>query len=275
MFALAASLMILSGSLHAVVNALVKGGRDKMAARAATDGSSAVVMLPLVAFVPLPTGAWSLLALSAVIHAAYLFALVRAYEAGDFSAAYPAVRGVAPVVTAALSVGLLGERPSAADLGGVALIGGSICALVAGRHLSARTLGWSALTGIAVAAYTVVDAAGVRAAPTPASYIVWLFATMGPVVIATFAVATRGRVLAAMRAAWRPGAIVGLLSIGTYGAALYAFSLGPTAPLAALRETGVVTAMLIAAFVFGECICLARLLAVGGVLAGAVLILAG
>lgn len=275
MSALAACLMILSGSLHAVVNALIKGGRDKLAARAATDGSSAVVMLPLVAFVPLPDGAWSLLALSAVIHAAYLFALVRAYQAGDFSAAYPAVRGIAPVVTAALSVGLLGERPSAADLGGVALIGGSICALVAGRHLSARTLGWSALTGIAVAAYTVVDAAGVRAAPTPASYIVWLFAVMGPVVIAAFAVATRGRVLGAMREAWRPGAVAGLLSIGTYGAALYAFSLGPTAPLAALRETGVATAMLIAAFVFGERIGPARLLAVGGVLAGAVLILAG
>ncbi len=271
----AALLMILSGSLHAVVNALVKGGRDKMAARAATDGSSALVMLPLVAFVPWPTGAWGLLALSAVVHAAYLFALVRAYEAGDFSAAYPAVRGVAPVVTAALSIGLLGERPGAADLLGVALIGGSMSALVAGRHLSARTLGWSALTGIAVAAYTVIDAAGVRAAPTPLSYIVWLFATMGPVVIAAFALATRGRVFAAMRTTWRPGAIAGLLSITTYGAALLAFSLGPTAPLAALRETGVVTAILIAAFVFGERIGPARIAAVAGVLAGAMLILAG
>ncbi|WP_375403215.1 hypothetical protein [uncultured Sphingomonas sp.] len=275
MSALAALLMILSGSLHAVVNALVKGGRDKMAARAATDGSSAVVMLPLVAFVPLPNGAWTLLALSTVVHAAYLFALVRAYESGNFSAAYPAVRGVAPVVTAALSVGLIGERVSAADLIGVALIGGSICALVAGRHLSARTLGWCALTGIAVAAYTVVDAAGVRAAPTPASYIVWLFAGMGPVVIATFAVATCGRVFDGMRNAWRPGAIAGALSIGTYGAALYAFSLGPTAPLAALRETGIVTAMLIAAFVFGERIGPARMVTVAGVLAGAVLILVG
>ncbi|MGJ3628689.1 hypothetical protein AB5I41_20485 [Sphingomonas sp. MMS24-JH45] len=39
------------------------------------------------------------------------------------------------------------------------------------------------------------------------------------------------------------------LSIVTYGAALYAFSLGPTAPLAALRETGMVTALFIG-FVF-------------------------
>lgn len=275
MSVLAALLMILSGSLHAVVNALVKGGRDKMAARAATDGSSAILMLPLVAFVPLPTGAWAPLALSAVVHAAYLFALVRAYEAGDFSAAYPTVRGVTPVVTAALSVGLLGERVSAADLIGVALIGGSVCALVAGRHLSARTLGWSALTGVAVAAYTVIDAAGVRAAPTPSSYIVWLFATMGPVVVTAFAFATRGRLFAAMRGAWRTGAVAGALSIGTYGAALFAFSLGPTAPLAALRETGVVTAILIAGLVFKERIGPAQIVAMTGVLAGAALILVG
>lgn len=267
--------MILSGSLHAVVNALVKGGRDKMATRAATDGSSALLMLPALAFVSWPTGAWGLLALSAAVHAAYLFALVRAYEAGDFSAAYPVVRGVAPIVTAGVSVGLLGEPAGAADLVGVALIGGSMCALVAGRHLSARSLGWSVLTGVAVAAYTVIDAAGVRAAPTPAAYIAWLFASMGPVVIATFALATRGAVFAAMRADRRAGLVAGVLSILTYGAALYAFSLGPTAPLAALRETGVITAMLIAALVFREHIGPARLLAVGGVLAGAVLILAG
>lgn len=275
MSALAACLMILSGSLHAVVNALVKGGRDKLATRAATDGSSALLMAPALAFVPLPHDAWGLLALSAVIHAAYLFALVRAYEAGDFSAAYPVVRGVAPIVTAGLSVGLLGERPGAADLIGVALIGGSMCALVAGRHLSPRSLGWSVLTGVSVAAYTVVDAAGVRAAPTPAAYIVWLFATMGPVVIAAFALATRGAVFAAMRADRRAGAIAGVLSILTYSGALYAYSLGPTAPLAALRETGVITALLIAALVFRERIGAARIAAVGGVLAGAVLILAG
>ena len=54
---LAAMLMIASGSIHAVVNAIVKGGRDKMAGRALTDGSSAILMLPAILLVPLPTGA--------------------------------------------------------------------------------------------------------------------------------------------------------------------------------------------------------------------------
>ena len=42
--ALAPLLMIASGSIHAIVNAIVKGGRDKMAARAMTDGSAAAIL---------------------------------------------------------------------------------------------------------------------------------------------------------------------------------------------------------------------------------------
>ena len=38
---LPALLMILSGSLHAMVNAWIKGGPDKAAGRTATDGASA------------------------------------------------------------------------------------------------------------------------------------------------------------------------------------------------------------------------------------------
>ena len=269
-----ALLMILSGSLHAVVNVLIKGGRDKAAGRAMTDASSAVILLPALLFVPLPTGAWGALAASAVVHAFYLYALVRAYEVGDFSAAYPVLRGTAPLVAAIVSVGVLGEPASAADLAGVALIGGSMTALVAGRHLSRAALGWSLATGVAIAGYTVIDAGGVRAAPSAPSYIAWDFVLMGWLTAAMFG-ALRGRALfRAMRDQWRPGVVAGALSILTCGLALTAFSLSTaTAPLAALRETGIVTAVLLGALVLGERVTPARAAAVAGVLAGAALIL--
>ena len=57
-FTLAALLMIASGSIHAVVNAIVKGGRDKAAGRAITDATGAIILLPVIAFVPWPHGAW-------------------------------------------------------------------------------------------------------------------------------------------------------------------------------------------------------------------------
>lgn len=270
---LAAMLMIASGSIHAVVNAIVKGGRDKMAGRALTDGSSAILMLPAILLVPLPTGAWGWLVASGLLHAFYLWALVRAYQVGDLSAVYPVLRGTAPLLTALVTLGILGEPASAREILGIALIGAAMFAMIAGRHLGRAALGWALLTGVFIASYTVIDAHGVRAAPSPASYIAWLFVMMGAIVVAMFAAATRGAVFAAATQQWRPGVIAGALSIVTYGMALWALSLGPTAPLAALRETGMVTALLIAILVLKERATTGRIIGVLGILTGAVLIL--
>lgn len=272
---LAPFLMIASGSIHAVVNAIIKGGRDKMAARAVTDGSSALILLPALAVVPWPTGAWIYFCGTAVAHAVYLYALIRAYQVSDLSAAYPVLRGTAPLVTAGVTIGLLGEHISTEEIAGIALIGGSMFALVMGRHLGRAGLGWSILTGFAIAGYTVIDAAGVRAAPTPFSYIAWVFVIMGAFTVAMFAIISKGTLFTAARAQWRPGAIAGALSILTYGLALYAFSSGPTAPLAALRETGMVTALVIAIVFLKERVTPGRGVAVLGILGGAALILTG
>lgn len=270
---LAAALMVASGSFHAVVNAIVKAGRSTMAARAATDGTSAILLLPATLLVPAPAGAWPYLAASAAIHGVYLVALVRAYERADFSAAYPVLRGVAPLITALVTLGWLGEHATPVQVAGIALLGGGMVGLAIGRHLDPAALGWALLSGTCTACYTVVDAMGVRAAPSPASYIVYDFALMGTLVVALFALLSRGQVFADMRAQWRPSAIAGALSIVTYGAALYAFSLGPTAPLAALRETGMVTALLIGFLFLGERVTPRRAAAVCAILGGAALIL--
>ncbi len=273
-YPLAAAMMIASGSIHAIVNAIVKGGRDKMAARAFTDAASAAILLPATLLVALPHGAWGWLAASAIGHAVYLYALIRAYQVADLTAAYPVLRGTAPVVTAIATIGWLGDPATVAQVVGIALIAGAMLVLVVGRHIDRAALGWSLLTGVTIAVYTVIDAHGVRAAPTPASYIVWLFVLMGAVVLAMFGAASRGAIFRQVRTGWRPGAIAGALSIVTYGLALCAFALGPTAPLAALRETGMVTALLIGIFALGERVTGRRVLAVLGILSGAALIVA-
>ena len=129
------------------------------------------------------------------------------------------------------------------------------------------------LTGVTIAAYTVVDAAGVRAAPAPVSYIVWLFVTMGAIVPSIFLAIGGREMITAVRLQWRPGVVAGALSIVTYGLALTALSLGPTAPLAALRETGMVTALAISILIMGERATWGRVAAVLGILSGAALIL--
>lgn len=282
--ALAAALMIASGSVHAAVNAIVKGGSKseeadpvgiRMTARASTDGASALMLLPAILFVALPSGAWAWLGASALVHVVYLYAMVRAYAVADYSSAYPVMRGSAPLLTAAVSVGIFGERVSVAALAGIAVVAGSMLALVAGRHLSRSALGWALLTGAMTALYTVADAHGVRAASNVISYIVWDFVLMGSESVLLFALLTQGRVFADLAGQWRPGATARALSIVTYGLALTALSLGPTAPLAALRETGMVTALLIALLLLGEAVSLQRALAVVGIVIGAAVILIG
>lgn len=270
---LAPLMMIASGSIHAIVNSILKGGKDKLAGRAIIDGSSALFLLPALFLVPLPHGAWAWLAASAVLHCLYLFALVRAFQASDFSAAYPILRGTAPLLTAALAIGVFAEAATLRELIGIALIGGAVLAMIAGRHIGISGLAWSLLTAVTISTYTVIDAQGVRAAPEPASYIVWLFVTMGVCVVAMFGLLSKGSIFAAVRTQWRPGVAAGVLSIVTYSLALEAFALGPTAPLAALRETGMVTALLISVLFLKERVTPLRALSVFGIFAGAVLIL--
>lgn len=270
---LAPAMMIASGSIHAVVNAILKGGKDKMTGRAIIDGSSALILLPATLLVPLPAGAWGWLGLSAAIHCLYLYAVVRAFETSDFSAAYPVMRGVAPMLTAALAILVFGEHVSTREIIGIALIGGAVAMLVIGRHLGRAGLGWALLTAAMIGCYTMADAHGVRAAPRPVSYIVWSFVLSGGAIVTMFGLASRGRIFVAALGQWKAGVTAGTLSIVTYGLALNAFALGAIAPLAALRETGMVTALAIAIFFLGERVTLMRALSVLGILGGAALIL--
>jgi drug/metabolite transporter (DMT)-like permease len=272
---LPALLMLLSGSVHAVVNALIKGGGNRMIQMALVSGSSALVVAPFLPFVARPDGVWMWLAAVVVVHVAYFYCLVRAFDAGDLSAAYPIFRGIAPLLTTLASVLILGEPLGQLTLLGIALITGGVLAMVFGRQVSRSTLGWSLLTGVLIAAYTQLDAIGVRAAPTPFSFIIWFFFTMGTASLVTLPFFAGAGVIAAVRDQWRGACVAGVLSVVTFGIALYALSLGPTAPLAALRETGMVTALLISIFILREPVTRGRVAAILGICTGAVVILLG
>jgi drug/metabolite transporter (DMT)-like permease len=271
---LARACILVSGTLHAIINAILKAGSDKLVGRALIDGSTALLALPALAFVEAPAGAWGWLAGSLAIHLVYLYALVRAFEVGDLSAAYPVARGTAPLLTAVVVIGALGEPARPLELAGIAAIVAGMLVMTKGRHISRAALGWSLLTGACVAAYTVVDAQGVRAAPSAASYVAWLFVLHGTLIGGTFA-ALRGKgLLAVVREQWKPGVIAGALSLICYGLALFAYRLGPTAPLAALRETSILVATLIAVVWLKEQVTRWRAAAAVVIAAGAAMILA-
>jgi drug/metabolite transporter (DMT)-like permease len=254
-------LMLISGFLHAVVNAILKSGRDKISGRALIDGFSALLVLPLAFYVPLPAGAWVWIFASWAVHLVYLIALIKAFESLDMSVAYPIARGIAPILASAGAVLIFHEPITRATIVGILLVSSGVALIGLHRGLNRRALAWSGLTGVCVALYTVIDAQGVRAAPSALSYIVWIFLILGLGIAFMFA-AWRGRAfLAAAAHQWKPGLAAGSLSILTYGLALLALRLGATPALSALRETSILFAAVIAVVFLKE---RARPLRIGG-----------
>jgi drug/metabolite transporter (DMT)-like permease len=271
----AASVMIVaSGAAHAVVNAILKSGRDKMSSRALIDGAAAILILPAVFLTALPHGAWGWLAGSWAVHLVYLVCLVKAFETADMSVAYPIARGIAPALAAIGAAGVFREPLSWPVALGIAMVCAGVLTVGLGRHAGRKAVAWAAATGVCIAVYTVIDAQGVRAAPDAPSYIVWLYLAHGFGIGLIFAL-WRGPVfLLEARGQWRPGLLAGLLSIVTYGLALWAFRLGDTPRLAALRETSILFATAIAVFVLKEPVTRRRLAGVGAIAAGAATLLA-
>jgi len=72
-----------------------------------------------------------------VIHCFYLYALIRAYRIADLSAAYPVLRGTAPLITALVTLGFLRESATISQIAGIALIGAAMFVMIAGRHIGA------------------------------------------------------------------------------------------------------------------------------------------
>ncbi len=270
-----ASVMIIgSGAAHAIVNAVLKAGKDKMSSRALIDGFSALLLLPAAFVVSAPHGAWGWLAVSWVVHLAYLVCLVRAFETADMSVAYPIARGAAPALAAAGAVVLFAEPITFWVACGVGLVSLGVAAIGFGHRVDKAAIGWAGATGVCIALYTVIDAQGVRAAPSAFSYIVWVFLTLGGGIGLLFAVWRGPRFLLAARSEWRAGLFAGFMSIVTYGLALWALRLGDTPRLAALRETSIVFAALISIFILKERVTTARLVGIGFIAAGAALLVA-
>jgi drug/metabolite transporter (DMT)-like permease len=271
----ASVLILVSGLAHAIVNAILKSGRDKMSGRALIDGFSALLVAPAAWLVPLPANAWSWLAASWVLHTLYLLTLIRSFELSDMTVAYPIARGLAPVLAAAAAVAFFHEALSPAVAAGIGLIATGVVFIGRSHAVNARALAWAALTGACIAGYTVIDAQGVRAAPTAASYIVWTFLMLGGGIGVLFALWRGKSFLRAAATQWRPGLAAGALSILTYGLALLAFRLGATPRLAALRETSILFATVIAVLFLKERLTRGRALGVLAIALGAITLVAG
>ena len=70
---------------------------------------------------------------SGVLHVVYSVTLQHGYDAADMNVVYPLARGTGPLLTVAVAVLLLGERPAALALAGALVIIAGVVVIATGR----------------------------------------------------------------------------------------------------------------------------------------------
>jgi drug/metabolite transporter (DMT)-like permease len=259
--------------LHACWNALLKRRGEPLLATVLVVAGSAGVAIVLLPLLPAPAPAsWPFIAASSVVQTVYYLLLIETYRDGQVSHAYPLMRGCAPLLVALMNGPLTGDRLTSGQWLAMLLICGGVLGqwLAAPAHGARRTTVFALLTAGVIAAYTLIDGQGVRRSGAPAAYTLWIFLLTGAGVCA-WTVLGRVRALVAFaRANPLVAPLGGLASVGAYGIALWAMTRAPVAAVAALRETSILFATAIAAFILHEPIGRARVAAVTLIACGAV-----
>jgi len=245
-----------SAVLHAGWNAAARRRSDPGEGLAVVLYAASLAAVPLLMITGLPTRvAWPWLGGGLVANIISARTLMAAYRRAPFAVSYPITRGLTPPLVAVAAAVVTAEVPSKHALLGIAAVSLALLVL-AGRALR---LGETPLSGVLLAAvssvfaagYVFTDAQGVRAAGS-----VWAYGFTIPLI--------NGIALGGLSAAegrppwrlpwgeWRFGFRACLVSYTSSLLVLFAFTHGPTGPVAALRETSVLFAVGFAAWMLAE-----------------------
>jgi drug/metabolite transporter (DMT)-like permease len=189
-------------------------------------------------------------------------------------------RGISPLIVAAVMVFFLGERLTWSAQIGVLTIGLAVTSLALTRGASGlRDLPSVAIalaTGCFIASYTIVDGIGARAAGSASGYMVWISLLSSASIAVWVRVVRRRRTMTLVtRRTRKAGIASALLSYGSSWMVIVALTLAPVPMVSALRETGIVFAVLIGVVFLHERLSLTRLASIAGTLVGTTILKLG
>lgn len=267
--------VIAASLLHASWHALVKSSGDRVVALAGMNVVSGAAALLALPFVAIPSAAvFCVIAASVILHGCYKIFLARLYGRADLGVAYPLARGVTPIIATVIAFLAIRDVPAPLAGIGILMISAGIGLLAFGKShaaLDARTFATAFVTGGAVAAYSVLDAYGIRLSGDWLSFTAWLVLLDSGAFVA-YAMATRPAAAASWKTGWRNVLTSGVLGVTAFTVFLWALSRAPVGSVSALRETSVLFAALIGAVVLRERVSPLRTLAAVLVMSGVMLI---
>lgn len=272
--------VLLAAALHAVWNAIVKGGGDPLLS--ITHMAIAGIIFASIGlfFVPLPaTSALPWLFLSVVLHTGYRLALVKMYARGDMGQVYPIARGAAPFMTALVTYLLISEKLGPAGYAGIIALGIGV-ALISLKGSRLGDLDRAAVTAALatsawISAYSFADGHGARLNGSGPGFALWLF-FLNCLANLSLGFHWRGReVWATFKLQWKAAAGAAFMSQLAYFIAIWAMTKAPIALVAALRETSVLFGALISIMFLREPFTIWRALAAVSIVIGAMLMRLG
>ncbi len=281
MTGIALGLILFSAFVHASWNYLLKKSGGGPGLITAASLASLVVYLPIVAVsiglqqYELRPAHLAMMVGSGIIHSAYFLLLDRAYRSGgDLSIVYPLARATGPLLTIAVAMMLLGERPGPIAIAGALLIGASAL-LLTGNPLAwhkggaRHAVGFALLCGCTIAAYTIWDKAAVAAWLIPPLVYDWGCNACRVLVLVPL---TRHRAPGATAKAWRErrGFVlaIAVLSPLSYILVLTAMVFTPVSLVAPAREVSILFAALMGAHLLREGDVTRRAIAAAGMALG-------
>ena len=208
--------------------------------------------------------AWGLVAASAVTHLVYFNVLLAGYRAADLTVVYPVARGTGPLLSALCAWWLLAETPGPLGVLGVLAVCGGIWLIAGGPALWARAqqpaerqrvqagLRWGALTGVLIAAYTVVDGYAVKVLLVSPILVDYFGNLLRIPFMAPACWRDRAGFADALRTQWKHALVMATLSPLAYVLVLYAARLAPLSHVAPAREVSMLFAALIGGRLLGE-----------------------
>ena len=268
------ALVILAGLIHALWNIAAKkaGGDSRFA------GFTSVIMM----FVWAPVGIyfsldvvptwgvleWSFIAFSGVLHVLYFVILLRGYRKSDLTIVYPVARGSGPLISSFTALFLLGEKLTTIGLLGMLAVVIGVFLISGGRDLLRSALHsgqseqkrvlirkgifYGLLTGLFIAAYTVLDGYAVKVliiSPILIDYFGNFFrvALLTPTLLRD-----RVQTLHLWREQWKYALVVATVSPISYVLVLFAMQTAPLSHVAPAREVSMLFAALIGGRLLGE-----------------------
>jgi drug/metabolite transporter (DMT)-like permease len=232
--------VLVAAVIHASWNRVLHAEEDRVAAMAVAGLVVGVILSPAILIVP-PWPALPQVTASTLAHSAYALGLAAAYRRGALSIAYPIGRGVAPLLVTIGGWLLLAQRPDAtALLGAIALaIGLTLIGAAGGRSGQGGAVGFALLTGLTIAAYSVVDAGAVQKV-SPVGYLGAVLGIQG--VLLTLLI--RGDRIR-LRGGLRSGVMIAFGAVAAYLLVLYAFQRAPAGRVSTLRESSVLVGLIL------------------------------